>query len=237
MVAVMWKCKISLNFQKKLSSLGLYMVPERSKSSAHCCPGGICRDIPFCWRGFNSQCLRTVIFLHLFFTCLPEEIGSPCTNKAFWKKINAHRLSIASHCVLGGCAALICNHLPPCLYMVPEDTGGRTKQWSSGLHHVVLILWCGFECRTIFFGHLLSLVLLRKLVCHAQTKLARRGGIHTGFPFASHCVLGGCAALICNQSCPAEKFDHQGTMNPRGPQTRLFVGNKNTSWCQSEQPI
>ena len=36
--------------------------------------------------------------------------------------------------------------------------------------------------------------------------------------------------------CPAEKLDHRGTMNPRGPQTRLFVGSKNTSWCQSEQP-
>ena len=23
--------------------------------------------------------------------------------------------------------------------------------------------------------------------------------MHTDFPFASHCVLGGCAALICNQ--------------------------------------
>ena len=36
-------------------------------------------------------------------------------------------------------------------------------------------------------------------------------------------------------TCPAEKFDHQGTMNPRGPETCLFVGSKNTSWCQSEQ--
>ena len=81
--------------------------------------------------------------------------------------------------------------------------------------------------------------------------------MHTEFPVASHCVLGACAAVICKQSClavvnlmgklllppeqhqgtcPAEKFDHQGTMNPRGPQTRLFVGSKNTSWCQSEQP-
>ena len=33
--------------------------------------------------------------------------------------------------------------------------------------------------------------------------------MHTGFPFASHCVLGGCAALICNQSCPT-------VVNPMG---------------------
>ena len=38
-------------------------------------------------------------------------------------------------------------------------------------------------------------------------------------------------------TCPAEKIDHQGTMNPRGPEMCLFVGSKNTSWCQSEQPI
>ena len=38
-------------------------------------------------------------------------------------------------------------------------------------------------------------------------------------------------------TCPAENVDRRGTMNPRGLQTRLFVGSKNTSWCQSEQPI
>ena len=54
-----------------------------------------------------------------------------------------------------------------------------------------------------FFLHFLSLVLMRKLVFYAQTKLAGRRRMHTGFPFPSDCVLGGCAALICNQSCTA----------------------------------
>ena len=125
--------------------------------------------------------------------------------------------------------------------------------------------WRGFNChclRTGIFLHFLSPVLLRKLVFHAQTKPARRRSVHTDSPFASPHVLGGCAALICNQifglymipvqyygrrtdwgvqseytsrklppdqnqrTCPAEKFDHQGTMNPRGPQARLFVKHK-----------
>ena len=33
------------------------------------------------------------------------------------------------------------------------------------------------------------------------------------------------------------EFDQWGTMNPRGPETHLFVGSKNTSWCQAERPI
>ena len=37
-------------------------------------------------------------------------------------------------------------------------------------------------------------------------------------------------------ACPAEKFDHWGTTNPRGPEMRLSLGSKNTSWCQSEEP-
>ena len=140
-------------------------------------------------------------FFAFFFTCLPAKIGSPCTNKAFWKKINAHRLPICIPlCARWVCSTDLQSRLR--LYMVPEDTNGSTRQWSSGMHHVLLILRRGFKSRAAFFGFFLSLVLLRKLVCHAQTKLARRRGMHTGFPFASHCVLGGCAALICNQSYP-----------------------------------
>ena len=62
------------------------------------------------------------------------------------------------------------------LYMVPELTYDSTKRWSSGMHPVPLFHWCEFESRTDFFWNFLSLVLLRNLVFHAQTKLARRGG-------------------------------------------------------------
>jgi len=70
-------------------------------------------------------------FVAFFFTCLPEKIGSPCTNKAFWKKINAHRLPIC----IPVCAGWVCStdlQSSLRLYMVPEDTGGNTRQWSSG---------------------------------------------------------------------------------------------------------
>ena len=118
-VAVMWKCKISLNFRKKISSLGIYMVPGQLYSSAQWWPCGICLGTHFCWRGFNSHCLRTGVLLHFFFTCLPEKIGSPCTNKACWKKISAHRFPIC----IPLCAGWVCStHLQSSLglYMVPE---------------------------------------------------------------------------------------------------------------------
>ena len=34
---------------------------------------------------------------------------------------------------------------------------------------------------------------------------------------------------------PAEKSDQRGTTNPRGPQARLCVGSRNTSWGHSER--
>ena len=90
-------------------------------------------------------------FFGFFFTCLAEKIGSPYTNKAFWKKINAHKLPIC----IPLCAGWVCStDLQSCLrlYMVLEDTGGSTRQWSSGMHHVLLILWRGFKSGTAFFA-------------------------------------------------------------------------------------
>ena len=75
------------------------------------------------------------IFFAIFFTCLAEKIGSQCTNKACWKKINAHRLPIC----ISLCAGRVCStdlQSPLGLYMVTEQESGSTKQWSSGLHHV-----------------------------------------------------------------------------------------------------
>ena len=59
-------------------------------------------------------------FFALFFTCLPEKIGSPCTNKACWNKINAHRLPIC----IPLCAGWVCStdlQASLGLYMVPEQ--------------------------------------------------------------------------------------------------------------------
>ena len=55
------------------------------------------------WVQFPLLTVRN--FFAFFFTCLPEKIGSPCTNKACWKKINAHRLPIC----IPLCAGWVCS--------------------------------------------------------------------------------------------------------------------------------
>ena len=59
-------------------------------------------------------------FFCIFFACLREKIGSPCTNKAFWNKINAHRLPIC----IPLCNRWVCGtdlQASLGLYMVPEQ--------------------------------------------------------------------------------------------------------------------
>ena len=51
----------------------------------------------------------------------------------------------------------------------------------------------------LFLWQFWALVLPRKLVFHAQTTPAKSRCVRTDFPFESHYVLGGCAALFCNQ--------------------------------------
>ena len=88
-------------------------------------------------------------FVALFFTCLAENIGFPCTKEACWKKINAHRLPIC----ISLCAGWVCTtdlQWSLGLYMVPEKEYSSTRQW-CGLHPVLLIHWCGFKCRSDFF--------------------------------------------------------------------------------------
>ena len=90
-VGVMWKRKISLNFQKVFSSLGIYMVPEHKFiSDMMQWSNGTCLDLQEMCTGSD----RGPSFPALFVTCPEEKNGFHCTNKACRKKINAHRLPI-----------------------------------------------------------------------------------------------------------------------------------------------
>ena len=114
-----------------------------------------------------------IFFFSFFGTCLAEKIGFPCTNKACWKRINAHRLPIC----ISLRAGWVCSTDQPLslrLYVVPEQYYGSIRQWSSGMHPMLVICWRGCKSLTDFFLHFLSPVLLRKLAFHAQTKFARR---------------------------------------------------------------
>ena len=100
---------------------GLYMVPELRYSSAQWWSSGICIATHFCWLAWAQTPLFTDRkFFAFFFTCLPEKIGSPCTHKACWNKINAYRLPIC----IPVCAGWVCStdlQASLGLYMVPEQ--------------------------------------------------------------------------------------------------------------------
>ena len=191
-VGVMWKPKISLNFQKK----NHLSVSTWSLSCTMAVSGGgpVVHALLCTWAGGDS--IPRPIFCAFLVTCPDKKIGFQCTNKACQKKMNAHRLPIS----ISLCAGWVCSSdLQPKLSCGSQSDG--------------------------------------KIVFACTNKPCTRRQMHTGIPL-KHCEHINCK-LPPDQhqgTCPAEKFDHWGTMNPRGPEMCLFVGSKNTSWCPSEEP-
>ena len=69
------------------------------------------------------------IFLHFFFTCLPEKIGFPCTNKACQKKRNSHRLPI---CIFLSATWVCSSDLQPKLSYSSQSDGKIVDASFSG---------------------------------------------------------------------------------------------------------
>ena len=85
-VGVMWKPKISLNFQKKNSSLGLYMVPEDMYVSVSQWSSGICPGVKINWWRCRSQ--------------KPQQVGR---TKRSNHRNPTNRFNSRTHCFLHFC--------------------------------------------------------------------------------------------------------------------------------------
>ena len=82
----MWKPKISLNFQKKNSSLGLYMVPEDMYVSVSQWSSGICPGVKINWWRCRSQ--------------KPQQVGR---TKRSNHRNPTNRFNSRTHCFLHFC--------------------------------------------------------------------------------------------------------------------------------------
>jgi hypothetical protein len=129
--------------------------------------------------------------------------------------------------------------------MVPEDTGGNTRQWSSGDPVAAVDDSAPDAAGSTTPGSTDSVA---KGVAAPDTtrgaegscspessdwgaddEVLENGGRRTNWGVQSEHTSRKLPPDQHQGTCPAENFDHQGTMNPRGPRTRLFVGSKNTS--------
>ena len=99
-VAVMWKRKISLNFQKKNFVSRSVNGPWAIIQQCTVWPSGVCSATHFCWCGFTSHCLWTGFFLHFFSLVFLRKLVLRAQIKPAGRR----------------CAALICNCLSVCTW-------------------------------------------------------------------------------------------------------------------------
>ena len=112
----------------------------------------------------------------------------------------------ASHCVLCGCAVLICNRLSVCTWSLSSTMAVQGSEWSSGMYSMLLLRWQGFNSLTNFFFAFFVTCLAEKIRFPCTNKACQKKMNAHRLPICiSLCAVWVCSSdLQPNLSCSSQ---------------------------------